>query len=74
MPFQFLNWSGNAEVNANIHPRTSAHRRRAANMSEESTASNASDDCDCDVGGFFFYQIGRVEVAFKKKDRMRCRV
>ena len=45
-------------VNTNVQTRNPVGRREA-NLSEESTQSNNSDDSD--VGGFVFHQIGTLE-------------
>jgi hypothetical protein len=45
-------------VNTNVQTRNPVGRREA-NLSEESTQSNTSDDSD--VGGFVFHQIGTLE-------------
>jgi hypothetical protein len=45
-------------VNTNVQTRSPVGRRQA-NLSEESTQSNTSDDSD--VGGFVFHQIGTLE-------------
>jgi hypothetical protein len=45
-------------VNTNVHPGKASSRRQQ-NLSDESSASNESDDCQ--IGGFVFHQLGNLE-------------
>jgi hypothetical protein len=55
-------------VNTNVQPLKPVHRRKA-NLSEESTVSNESDDPG--IGGFVFHQLGILEVWCDEPEKLQ---